>query len=258
MLKGGICSITLAKSSPETVIETAVKGGLAGIEWWGKAGHLPMGDLKTAEKLGGMTRDAGLEAAVYGSYYRIGVTTGDLNALIDTTLALGAGTARVWASDRDFDPHDTAALEAFSADFRRAGDAAAAAGIKLSIEHHQKTFTNSYFGVKHILEHERHPAVMLSWQPPHGFDHVELEKSLLQVLPRLGLIHTFCWHCSWGENPYVRLAWRDGAGAWRRFFQIARDVDCYAMIEFTCNDDPASALRDARDLTGVLKEIYHV
>ncbi len=255
MIKPGICSITLAKSSPETVIETAVKGGLSGIEWWGKAGHLPMGDTAAAEKLGKMTRDAGLEPAVYGSYYRIGATTGDLNALIDTTLALGAKKARVWASDTGFNPHDKARVEAFAADLQRAGDAAGKAGIKLSIEHHMNTFTDCYYGVDYVMNQTVHPDVQLSWQPPHGFSTVDLENSLLQVLPRLGLIHTFTWSYTWGTNPYVRLAWQDGAGAWRKYFGIARDVDCYAMIEFTRNDDPACALEDALALKKVLGEI---
>ena len=66
MIRPGMCSVTLAKKSPRDVLQTAVKAGLQGIEWWG-GGHVQHGDIEAARVVGNLTRAAGLQVACYGS-----------------------------------------------------------------------------------------------------------------------------------------------------------------------------------------------
>src|ERR1700761_6585245 len=97
MLTPGLVSITFRKLSPEEVIALCVEAEVRCIEWGGDV-HVPPGDVARAREVGHLTREAGLEVAAYGSYYRLGPNEpGSFEAVMASAAALGAPTIRGWA-----------------------------------------------------------------------------------------------------------------------------------------------------------------
>ena len=102
MIRGGLVSITFRKLSPRAIIDLVTRANLIGIEWGGDV-HVPHGEIRVTRDVAQMTRDAGLLVASYGSYYRVGVSEADGLAfarVLESAIALGAPTLRVWAGNR--------------------------------------------------------------------------------------------------------------------------------------------------------------
>src|SRR5512137_1553394 len=99
MIKPGLLSITFRKHSPADIIALVRQAQLTSIEWGGDV-HVPHGDLARAGEVARQTTDAGLQVSAYGSYYRLGQseTAGlPFEKVLETAVALGAPTIRVWA-----------------------------------------------------------------------------------------------------------------------------------------------------------------
>src|SRR5690242_18609852 len=99
MVYSGLVSVTFRQLPPQQIVELAAQGGLAAIEWGGDV-HVPHGELQTARRVLERTRQAGLQVAAYGSYYRVGVSPAQglaFESVLETALALQAPTIRVWA-----------------------------------------------------------------------------------------------------------------------------------------------------------------
>ena len=104
----GLTSVTFRGKSCEEIIALAVRAGLECIEWGGDI-HVPAGRLARAREVGERTRKAGLKVLSYGSYFRP-LADENFQVIVDTALALGAETIRVWTpwmdseqvSDEDF------------------------------------------------------------------------------------------------------------------------------------------------------------
>ena len=98
MLRPGLVSATFRALSPREVIAACLNAQLEGIEWSGDV-HAPPDDLKNARDIGQMTREAGLEVAAFGSYWRC--DDAPFEPILATALALGAPTIRVWPGATD-------------------------------------------------------------------------------------------------------------------------------------------------------------
>ncbi len=119
MIRPGLVSITFRKLTPQDVVQLAARAGLEGIEWGGDI-HVPHGDVAIARQTGKITRDAGLEVAAYGSYYRLGTDDGPLfPAVLDSAVALGADKIRVWAGNASADADE--AFHKLKAIYKAAG-----------------------------------------------------------------------------------------------------------------------------------------
>ena len=70
MFLKGLTSVTFRKLTCEEIISIAAENGLDGIEWGGDVHAVP-GDLKRAEEISRMTKEAGLKVFSYGSYFNL-------------------------------------------------------------------------------------------------------------------------------------------------------------------------------------------
>ena len=154
MIRSGLVSITFRKLSPHTIIDLVTRAGLTGIEWGGDV-HVPHGEIDVAREVAQMTRDAGLLVAAYGSYYRVGVSEADglaFERVLETAMALGAPTVRVWAGNRGSADADESYRAAVVDDARRIAVLAHAAGITVSFEYHRNTLTDTNASAHRLLE----------------------------------------------------------------------------------------------------------
>ena len=161
-----LCSVTFRALTPAAIVELAASAGLAGIEW-GADLHVRPGELAEARAVRHLTETNGLQVASYGSYWRPGAEFSDL---IDTALALGAATIRIWPG---FSGRDSAGYSAderfFVADSIRAMvDSASRVGITLGLEYHPKTLTDDLASAQGLLAQVNHLDVFTYWQPRPG------------------------------------------------------------------------------------------
>lgn len=269
MIKPGLCSIGFAHVPWPEVITQANRVGLTGIEW--SALHVVTGALDQAREVGRCTRDTGLSTCSYGSYYRAGMSQPDLSfdAVLDTALALGATTVRVWAGILDAEDCGDRQRELIVRDIVHIADQAARVGVTLGFEYHHGTLTSSPQSTARLMQEVQHEAVRFYWQAPFGRSPKYCLDSLRCLLPRLGNVHVFNWTVGSGlisdqRSPELKsLVWPrdyhrhplyDGAACWRAYLECASSApsDHWALLEFTKNDDWQQLAEDARVLVSLL------
>ena len=144
-MKTGLVSITFRKLSPAEIIQLVQRAELDGIEWGGDV-HVPHGNLAAARQVLAETRAANLEVACYGSYYRAGVSESEglsWTQVLATAKTLEAPLIRVWAGNRGTDESDAAQIQKVIDDLGRICDLAARENIKVALEFHGGTLTDS-------------------------------------------------------------------------------------------------------------------
>lgn len=253
LITPGLVSISFRKLSAPDLIAEVVRAGQKGIEWGGDA-HAPHGDTATAETVGRQTREAGLEVAAYGSYYRLAETekNPDFQAVLDSALALGAPTIRVWAGKRGSADADAYHRRAVEEDARRICALAAPHGLRVAFEYHGGTLTDSTESAASLMHALTLDNLDTLWQPPNGASEDECEQSLRAVLPRVSNVHVFHWGPGgWGD----RYPLSEGRERWRRYFNIlAEDAKPrWALMEFVKGDSLDQYHQDARVLDHLLE-----
>ena len=229
--------------------------GLEGIEWGGDI-HVPHGDRERAQEVGRLTRDAGLNVAAYGSYYKVGVSEAAglrFEEVLATAVALGAPTIRVWAGDRGSGEASAESRSGVVRDCRRIADLAKVCGLSVSLEYHDGTLTDSSGSALALLQEIDRDNVQTYWQPPVGLSIHDRLAGLSHVLHYLSNIHVFHWVDRAGTIHRRPLS--DGADEWARYFEAIGETgrEHYAMIEFVRGDAPESFLEDAEALRSWLR-----
>lgn len=259
MIKTGICSLTLSKFSVEAVVDTVKKAGLDAIEWWGKD-HVPHGDIETAMRVKELTINAKLEVSSYGSYYRVGVSEQNglsFQSVLDTALALGAPTIRVWAGDKDYADATQEFIQYVIDDTIRIADMAAGKDISITFEYHSGTLTNRNDTAIKFAAQVPHPNVSFSWQSPHGFTVEHCLEGLEDLLDRLSTIHVFHWTVDKTVSPSknVRHSLLDGIDRWKKYINLIQTTGCnhYMLLEFVKDDTPEQVIADAKTLKELTK-----
>ena len=248
MLTTGLVSITFRKLVPADIIALVRQAGLTGIEWGGDV-HVPHGDLGRAREVCQRTRDAGLAVAAYGSYYRINQSAATglrFETVLDTAIALGAPTIRVWAGPRGSAQADTAYRTVIASEARRIADLAQAAGITVASEYHDGTLTDTAASAQTMLREIQHPNFLTFWQPHNGLPVEPNLAGLRAILPQLANVHCFHWLPPHNE----RRPLAEGAAVWQQYFATVKSSgrEHCVLLEFVVGDEPANFLRDAATL----------
>lgn len=243
MIETSLASVTFRGIGAEDVIRLASQAGLHAIEWGGDV-HAPSGNLPRAQRIGEMTRSAGLKISAYGSYYRVGARPQeDFDKTLATAMALGADTIRVWAGDRGSALADAHWLEQVQQGLRSIVEKAQAQGLRIATEYHANTLTDTLPGTQALLAAV--PGLYTLWQPPVGRPEQENHLALSLLAPRLANLHVYQLDGCGVSRPLA-----EGEKAWRSYLQQAACCPGlhYATIEFVQNDSPEQFLQDAEAL----------
>lgn len=251
MITPGLVSITFRKLSTDEIISLVKESGLKAIEWGGDI-HVPHGDIAIAKEVGEKTRAAGLECAAYGSYFKLGKSAPeglDHRKVIDSAEALGTKTIRIWAGCKPSVEYSQEERDAIASEAREMADDAAAKNIRIALEFHRKTLTDTTGSALKFLKECAHPNILTYWQPPLDLDHTGKVESLKAVLNQLSNIHVFAWDMH-ADGALTQHPLAAHIGDWKEYFSIASALPSnrYAMLEFVKNDSQEQFLEDAETL----------
>ena len=246
-MRPGLCSITFRNLSVEEIVDLVARGGLEVIEWGGDV-HVPHGDLPAAERARQLTEDAGLAISSYGSYYKLGDPEGsDFEAVLESTLALGVSTLRIWSGSPDSANIDEDTRKARIDETREIAAQAEAHGISIGFEFHGGCLTDTPEASTAFMREIDRNNVGMYWQPALEVAVADRVAGLASMLPWLKNIHMFTWA---GENGAERYPLVDGQDDWSQYLATAGadDRDGAILLEYVMNDDPEQFVADAATL----------
>ena len=238
-LRPGLVSVTFRRLSAQEVVRLAARCGLEGIEWGGDV-HAP--DSLRAREVRLATEDEGLAVAAFGSYWR---ASGDFGPTLETAVALGAPTIRVWAGAEG--SLESSTRSAVTEALREACELAQAHGVTLSLEWHGGTLTDKLESTLRLVREVDHAALRLLWQPTPGRALSERLEEIRAVLPWLSNLHVFQWTCE--DDVTQRHPLAEGEAEWREIFDALPESEArFALLEFVPSDDPDLLPREAATL----------
>lgn len=242
-VKTGLVSVTFRQKGVEEIVALTREAGLSGIEWGGDV-HVPASDRAAAQRAGRLTREAGLEVLSYGSYYRCQPGE-DFAPVLESARALGAPLVRVWAGVKPWEAASPQEREALVRQLRQAAAMAGEAGLRLGLEYHRGTATQTRAGALALLEAAACGNVTAYWQPNPDIPQQEQLREIDALLPWLSTIHVFAWT---GENVRHPLAF--GQARWEEYLSHIRPGrgDHPLLLEFVEDDSGAAFRRDAETL----------
>lgn len=254
MLIPGLCSVTLRGLEVGAVADLAAECGLRAIEW-GADVHVPPSGAGAAARAAAASVAAGVAVTSYGSYlFAGGVEPPEAwRPVLDTAVALGAATVRVWSpvGDGSVPPGYVGALGSCAAD-------AADAGLDLALEFHGGTATASVGGVRSLFDAVAAPNLFTYWQPPYwrGTTDAASDRAAVEALgDRLAHLHVYEWAATGDRRPLA-----EGSRRWPEVLAAASVVPTafsgprVALLEFVADDDPDRLRRDAATLRAWLAE----
>jgi 3-dehydroshikimate dehydratase len=252
----GLVSITFRKLAPDAIVKLIVQGGLRSVEWGGDV-HVPHGNLATARAVKRMTDEAGLAVSAYGSYYLAAAApdkTPAFEAVLDSALALGAPSIRVWAGNRASADADDSHRAAVTTDLLRIAERAARHGVTIGIEYHAGTLTDTPESAAALLDAvAAAPNVWSYWQPRHGLTVGENLNEIDLLRPRLGSVHVFHW---W-PTAATRLPLADGRERWSAYLTALAPSGAqrrHVLLEFVRGDDEQQFIADAATLRQLISD----
>jgi 3-dehydroshikimate dehydratase len=253
-LSSGLVSVTFRPLGVEQVVRLAVEAGISAIEWGGDI-HVPHGDLPKAREARRLCELAGLRVYAYGSYYRVAATKAsvDFSSVLDSAVELGAPSIRVWACDIASERADDALRQRVVDDLRAVADRAASKQIRIALEYHGGTLTDTVGSAVDLLTRAGHPNVRTYWQPRHGQDVQTHLTEIDQLRTWLDHVHVFHW---WPDANH-RLPLSEGWDRWQAFLGHlqADGRDRVAALEFVRGDSPDQYRADAGTLNRLIEDL---
>lgn len=253
MLIPGIVSATFKKESPAFVMEAAKEAGLQAIEW-SENWHVALGDTQAAADLYRRTVEAGFQIAAYGSYYKLGTEERPQERFelsLRNAQALHAPLVRIWAGTKA--SCDVTEIErgALADEARQAAEAAEKVGIKVALEWHKNTLTDTNESAERFLADVNHSNLYCLWQPTQALSMQQRTAGLdmLENRGKLLNLHVYYWEND-GRHPFS-----EGVNAWRTYLShINRAEDRFALMEFVKGDTKEQLIEDAKCFEKLLEE----
>lgn len=252
MIFPGLVSVTFRQLTPVQIVALVRQAGLQGIEWGGDI-HVPHGDAGRACDVRERTEGAGLQVAAYGSYYKAGVSEGAglaFGRVLETAVTLGAPVIRVWAGGAGSAASGEGQRAAVTEDLRRIAERAAASNVRVTLEFHSGTLTDTTDSTVQLLRDVGHANLTTCWQPPVDLGPADCLAGLQRLRGQLANLHVF----QWKQGTIERCPLGEGAAVWADYLAAAATAagDRYALLEFVEGDAPENFLRDAAVLRGWL------
>lgn len=251
MIIPGIVSATFREKTAEDIIRLCTQTGLKAVEW-SENSHVMPNDPKGADELYKKTVEAGLQIAAYGSYYRLGqqeAPAATFHASIISAAALHAPVIRIWAGGQASDDVDFERRIAMAKEAQIICDIASGYGIKVALEWHKNTLTDTNESAIRFLEEVGNDNLYCLWQPTVALSMDERKAGLDILGDRLLNLHIYYW------LDGVRRPLEEGIGEWKQYLEhVSKEKDRYGLLEFVMNNTEDQFLEDAKVLHQIIRE----
>lgn len=253
MIIPGLVSATFKTESSAFVLAALQKAGLHAVEWSEKW-HIPAGDTALARELRERTLAQGADIAAYGSYYRLGENSApekDFLPSLQNAAVLGAPLIRIWGGGTASAELDADTRKALAAEAKTVSDMAAAEGVKVALEWHKNTVTDTNRSAMAFLDEAAADNLYCLWQPTVALNMDERCEGidLLEARGRLLNLHVYYW------LEGKRRPFEEGLDEWRRYLQhVDRGEKRYGLLEFVLNNTEEQFLADAAQWKRLLQE----
>ncbi|KRE98419.1 hypothetical protein ASG89_05265 [Paenibacillus sp. Soil766] len=254
MISPGIVSVTFREQSALEILELSSQCGLKAIEWSENA-HVHPGDEVGANNLYLRTIDCGMKIAAYGSYFRLLANQHPEQVFRESlraAKALRAPLIRIWAGTLPSSTADSEYAARLAKEAKQIAEIAAAEGIKVALEWHRGTLTDTNQSSMHLLEEADHANLYCLWQPTPELSINERCEGLHELAARKKLLnlHAYYWE---GDT---RRPFAEGIHEWSHYLsQIDSHEDRYILMEFVMGNTVEQFRSDAAALTQLLNDL---
>lgn len=191
--KLGLVSISFRDYTPEEILSAMSEEGLSCVEW-GSDVHAPKDDMENLKGIVALQEKYGIECCSYGTYFRLGETPiEELEGYIKAAKILGTDILRLWCGNKDSEEYTPGEKEALFAECKRAAQIAEKHNVKLCMECHNWTYTNTKETALELIKTINSPAFLMYWQP-NQFRGIEENLGYAELLSEYTEhIHVFNW-----------------------------------------------------------------
>ena len=225
----GLVSVSFRKHSVQEIIDAAAECGLECIEW-GSDKHAPCNDIDALRAIADAQMAAGLRCCSYGTYFKLGETPLDtLPQYISAARILGTDTLRLWCGTKSTDLYSAEDAARLIDQCRQAALIAEQAGVKLCLECHRNTYTETKEGALRLMEAVNSAAFRMYWQPNQGRSIEENVEYAALLAPYIEHIHVFQW------KGAERFPLAQGIDEWRSYLK-AIGGEHTLLLEFMPDD----------------------
>lgn len=248
MYKLGLVSISFRNCGVETVIKRTKEAGLSCIEW-GSDVHAPKDAFEKLNEISRLQNKYGIICSSYGTYFRLGKTSiEELKGYIKAAGILGTDILRLWCGNKNSQDYSSAERDYLFGECVKAAEIAKNNGVKLCIECHNNTYTNTKDSALELMRSVNSNSFRMYWQPNQFRTEDENLEFAAALSDYTEHIHIFNWD---GDK---RFPLKDGIDIWKKYlkkFSGERTL----LLEFMPDDNIDSLATEAealRRITGVL------
>lgn len=259
-IRAGVVSVTFRQYAYKNFINCIKLTDLACIEW-GSDIHVPYNDSEKAVNVNNEMSANSLATASYGSYYRLGQPhePGLFSMILDTAKIISAPMIRVWGGTKNSGDLTSAEKNDIIADAVDIAAVAKKENLKISLEYHGSTITNTAESAVDFIKEVRNQGgdnVYLYWQANQYVGFNENKLNLMKLCPYLSNIHVFAW------EKDTRLPLAEHKNIWIEYINIIKDnADMINMrhdflLEFVKNDKAEQLVEDSKVITELIGGIW--
>lgn len=251
MIIPGLVSVTFREQTADWVIGRCRKAGLLAVEWSENI-HVFPGDVTGAAELSEKTAAAGLEIAAYGSYYQLGEyqqPEAVFHESLAAAAALKAPIIRIWAGTKPSAEVDDEVFHRMAEEAALLSETARGCGIKVALEWHRNTLTDTNESGIRLLTEAGHPNLYTLWQPTPELDMKARMDGIDQLGDRILNLHIYYW-----RGREKRPLW-EGLAEWEKYLAHVNDNSRrYGLLEFVMEGSEAQFFEDAAVLRDMLRD----
>ena len=251
--RAGLVSVTFRQCEYQDIVNYVKLAGLSCVEWGGDV-HAPYDDAEKANLIDAEMCANNLVTSSYGSYYRLGTDNEPdiFDRVMKVAVNLSAPVIRVWGGVSGSRSLSAESREGIIKDALSIAEKAKQANIKIALEYHQDTITDTVKSALGFMEEARARGgdnIYLYWQPNQNLQFLENKDALVDICPYLTNIHVFAWEGA------VRLPLRAHSDRWAGYINIIREhsnAEHDFLLEFVNGDSAVQMAEDAEVLAELL------
>lgn len=242
--KLGLVSVSFRGHTPREILEEMKKVGLSCIEW-GSDVHAPCTDVSRLYEIAALQKEYEITCSSYGTYFRLGETPLDeLEKYVIAAKILNTDVLRLWCGKSRGSDMTKSERDELLRTCRSAALIAKENGVKLCLECHKGTYTESPDDASRLIRAVDSEHFKMYWQPFQWQSPVQNVENAKIIAPYAVHIHVFNW-----KND-KKLSLSESVHEWQKYLSVF-STPRTLLLEFM----PNGTLAELKKETSALRTI---